>query len=157
MGLLAAAGLAQRAIPMRYWARVLGRPAPPPEAWMGVRVGSLPVQAATLEEARAGRAVRRACRALPWKPTCLAEAAAGQVLLRQQGQPGVVMIGLRPTGPMDGTVPADGRPRWDAHAWLMGRSGAITGGPAAFGFTATTVYEVPSGLSAAEVAATGIR
>ncbi len=65
------------------------------------------------------------------------------MLLRQYRAPGVVVIGLRP-------VPQPGA-RWDAHAWLLGRRGALTGGPAATGFTATTVYEVAGGLSAAAV------
>jgi hypothetical protein len=34
---------------------------------------------------------------------------------------------------------------------LLGRHGAITGGRAARGFTATTVFEVPGGLQATEV------
>lgn len=167
MVLLTAAGLAQRLVPMRFWARVLGRPASPPPEWLGVRVGRLPVQPASLAEARVARAVRRAARALPWEPTCLAEATAGQVLLRQAGRPGVVMIGLRPAGSVAGPLtnpvvgpvagPVGSPTRWDAHAWLMGERGAITGGPAADGFTATTVYEVPGGLSASEVAAAGVR
>jgi hypothetical protein len=71
----------------------------------------------------------------------LAEAIAGQVLLRQFGEPGVVVIGLRPT---------DAGP-WDAHAWLLGRAGALTGGPAARGFTATTVFALSAGLAASQV------
>lgn len=144
MVLLAVFGLAQRAVPMRRWSGVLGSPVAPPQPWLGTRVATLPSRAANLTEARAARAVRRASRVLPWSPTCLAEAAAGQVLLRQLGQPGVVVIGLR--------APSTSGAKWDAHAWLMGRSGALTGGPAAAGFTATTVYEVRGALSAAEAA-----
>ena len=62
------------------------------------------------------------------------------MMLRRRGEPGVVVIGLRPS---------DGE--WDAHAWLLGRRGAITGGTAAAGFTATTVFEVAGGLIAADV------
>jgi hypothetical protein len=58
----------------------------------------------------------------------------------------VVVIGLRRQD--DGP--------WDAHAWLLGRRGALTGGPAAQGFTATTVYEHPGGLRAAEVELTAV-
>lgn len=87
------------------------------------------------------RAVRAASRAVPWTPRCLAEATAGQILLRRAGHPGVVVIGLRPTETGS----------WDAHAWLLGRHGALTGGRAAAGFTATTVFEVPGGLRAADV------
>ncbi len=61
-------------------------------------------------------------------------------MLRRRGKPGVVVIGLRS---------ADGE--WDAHAWLLGERGALTGGIASEGFTATTVFEVPGGLKAADV------
>jgi hypothetical protein len=143
MVLLTVFGVAQRAVPMRWWSRVLGRMAAPPASWGAERVDHLPARVGSRLEWHVARAVRRAGRALPWSPTCLAEAAAGQVLLRQYRAPGVVVIGLRP-------VPQPGA-RWDAHAWLLGRRGALTGGPAATGFTATTVYEVAGGLSAAAV------
>lgn len=81
---------------------------------------------------------------MPWTPKCLAEATAGQLLLRQLGSPGVVVIGLRPGE-------AEPVASWDAHAWLLGRRGALTGGPAAAGFTATTVFQVADGLTADEV------
>ena len=73
---------------------------------------------------------------------------AGQVLLRRAGAAGVVVIGLRRTD----TAASQ---QWDAHAWLLGARGALTGGPAASGFTATTVYEVPDGRRAAEVVLDG--
>ena len=88
-------------------------------------------------------AVRRGSHWLPWSPTCLAEATAGQVMLRRRGGSGVVVIGLR----KDPEDPAT----WQAHAWLLGRRGALTGGPAATGFTATTVFIQPDGLRATEV------
>ena len=59
-------------------------------------------------------------------------------MLRQFHRPGVVVIGLRVTE----------QPPWDAHAWLLGSRGALTGGPAARGFTATTVFELPAGVRA---------
>ena len=65
-------------------------------------------------------------------------------MLRRRGEPGVVVIGLRP-------VQVDGVTDWQAHAWLLGRQGALTGGPAATGFTATTVFIQPDGLRATEV------
>ncbi len=61
-------------------------------------------------------------------------------MLRRRGKPGVVVVGLRST---DGA--------WDAHAWLLGERGALTGGPAADGFTATTVFEVPGGVRAVDI------
>lgn len=142
--LLVLAAAAQRWVPMRRWSWVLGRTAAVPESWRGARIESLPVRSASLAEQRVLRAVRRASALVWWSPRCLAEATAGQVLLRQLGEPGVVVIGLRPS--------PDGGAPWDAHAWLVGRTGAITGGPAARGFTATTVFQVAGGLQADEVA-----
>jgi hypothetical protein len=144
MVLLTVFGAAQRWVPMRWWSGVLGRAAAVPPAWLDQRIASLPVRAGSVAERQVLLAVRRAAQALPWSPTCLAEAAAGQVLLRGAGTAGVVVIGLRRTDP---AVSAE----WDAHAWLLGTQGALTGGPAASGFTATTVYEVPGGRRASEV------
>jgi hypothetical protein len=147
MVLLTLAAGAQRWVPMRRWSFVLGNVAAVPDSWRGARIDTLPVRSATLVEQRTLRAVHRASRFVWWKPRCLAEATAAQILLRQQGETGVVVIGLRPTD--------DPSKVWDAHAWLVGRRGAITGGPAASGFTATTVFEVPGGLRASEVALGG--
>jgi len=165
MVLLAVTAVAQRFIPMPRWSAVLGRPTSVPDAWRASPVMSLPSRWDSPAELRAATAVRSAGRHLPWKPRCLAEAAAAQMLLRTMGSPAVVVIGLRrppaPTQvcndtPNDATVAdrPDNRPsgQWEAHAWLVGRSGAITGGPAARGFTATTVFEVPGGLTATEAA-----
>ena len=144
MALLTLGTALQRWVPMPRWSRLLGRPGSVPEGWANTRQRALPQRAATPVERRVALAVRAGGRRLPWNPTCLAEAIAGQTLLRQFGQPGVVVIGLRATdeGP------------WDAHAWLLGRRGALTGGPAAQGFTATTVFEVPTGPTARELVAT---
>jgi hypothetical protein len=80
---------------------------------------------------------------LPFEPSCLAQATAGQVMLRRRGQPGVVVIGLRPptaASPVAEFPTGEDRDRWGAHAWLMGSAGALTGGPAAEGFTAINVF-----------------
>lgn len=157
MILLAFFGMAQRLIPMRWWARTLGRPASPPAPWLGTRTTRLPVQAGSWEEFAVARAIRRANSTLPWTPTCLAEAATGQVLLRRRGSAGVVVIGLRPPDSgVNAATPSETStishpPSWDAHAWLMGQRGALTGGPAARGFTATTVYEVAGRLTSTDV------
>lgn len=144
MALLAVGSALQKWVPMPKWSFVLGHAGAVPEPWSNARQPALPQRAATPIERRVARAVRAGGKRLSWQPTCLAEAIAGQALLRQFGEPGVVVIGLRPTdeGP------------WDAHAWLLGRSGALTGGPAAKGFTATTVFEVPAGLDAEQIALT---
>lgn len=141
--LLALAAAAQRWLPMSRWARVLGRPAPVPHSWRGQRIDALASRAASLAEQRALRAVHRASTLVWWTPSCLAEAAAAQVLLRQQGEAGVVVIGLRPPSATDDA--------WATHAWLVGRHGAITGGVAAQGFTATAVFELVGRLRAIDV------
>lgn len=137
-------GIAQRVLPMPRWSNVLGRAEAIPDAWLGKKIDRLPVRSASHAESRVANAILRASRILPWEPTCLAQAAAGQCLLRLNKSPGVVVIGLRRTDP-------EMKTHWDAHAWLLGRRGALTGGPAASGFTATTVYEVANGLRAVDV------
>ena len=139
----------QKWVPMPRWVAVLGRPGVVPPAWRGREVGSLPVAVANAREARVARAVARGMRILPWEPSCLAQAATAQVLLRQRGSGGVVVVGLRRGG--DAVNGAD-TGSWSAHAWLLGGRGALTGGPAAAGFTATTVFEVPGRLTAELVA-----
>lgn len=143
MVLVSAAGAAQKWVPMVKWSRVLGEHGAVPAAWRGHAIEALPASRDTEVENQVAGAIRAASRHLPWKPTCLAEATAGQVMLRRRGAPGVVVIGLRP-GPT-------GQAKWDAHAWLLGTRGALTGGPAAKGFTATTVFEVADGLRADDV------
>ena len=135
------AGL-QRWVPVTRWSRVLGRPAGVPEQWRGEQVSGLPVGPATPAERSAAFAVAAALRRLPWSPSCLAQAATAQVLLRQQGESGVVVIGLQRT---------EAGATWSSHAWLLGRAGALTGGRAAAGFTPATVFEIPGRLRAGEV------
>jgi hypothetical protein len=140
----------QKWVPMPRWAAVLGRPATVPEPWNGRQVETLLAASANPREARVARAVARATRLLPREPSCLAQAATAQLLLRQRRSAGVVVVGLKPP------VAGDGSPgKWSAHAWLLGGRGALTGGPAAAGFTATTVFEVPGRLTAERVDLTG--
>ena len=133
---------------MTRWSRVLGEHGGVPEAWRGRSVRALPEQADGPVEESVAFAIERAMAHLPVAPSCLAQAFAGQVMLRRRGRSGVVVIGMRraASGPHG---------RWDAHAWLLGDRGALTGGPAAEGFTATTVFELPGGLRAADVEARG--
>ena len=135
---------AQKWVPMPRWSGVLGDHAEVPPAWRGQSVAELPVRAEDDVERAVAVAVDRALAHLPVQPSCLAQAFAGQVMLRRRGGGGVVVIGLR-----RGATAGDGR--WDAHAWLLGREGALTAGPAAAGFTATTVFEVPGGLHGTDV------
>ena len=129
---------------MPRWSRMLGEVASAPGRWRGERVDALPLRWATSHERKVVKAVHSASRLVPWTPKCLAEATVGQLMLRQLGSPGVVVIGIRPSDP------APSGP-WDAHAWLLGRHGALTGGRAARGFTATTVFQVPGGLDVSDV------
>jgi len=127
---------------MTKWSPILGAHGQVPDKWGGKSVAALPTRPDSPTELLVTRAVRRGAARLPWQPSCLAEATAGQIMLRRRHDPGVVVIGLRP---------ATDDQRWDAHAWLLGRHGALTGGPAAAGFTATTVFEVPGALQAEQV------
>lgn len=175
---------------MRRWSAALGRPAPVPAAWLGQRTHGWARRAAVDRDGQVEHAVafavRRAAGRLPFRSSCLAEAFAGQVLLRRRGCGGVVVIGLRrmlaadaadaaaasaapdATAAPDGSGAADAAGRsggsgaagpqggagasWEAHAWLVGRTGVLTGGPAARGFTATSVFQVPGRPSAADLA-----
>lgn len=125
---------------MTRWSRILGDPGPVDQRWSGINDGGLPQAPATVTEAQVAVAVRRAESILPGSPTCLAQAAAAQVMLRRRGEPGTVLIGLRRIEDAP-----DGA--WEAHAWLVGMAGALTGGPAAAGFAATTSFQ-PSECSA---------
>lgn len=126
---------------MRRWSALLGVAGAVPAGWRGQRTPALAEQAGDDLERRVAFALERAPTHLPRQPSCLAQAFAGQLMLRRRGSSGVVVIGLRPAG----------AGRWEAHAWLLGRAGALAGGPAAEGFTATTVFEVPGGLRATDV------
>lgn len=141
MALLSVGTALQRWVPMTWWAPVLGRPHEVPAGWQGNSITALPARAGDPRERTAASAVRIAASKLPWHSSCLAEAFAGQVLMRQSGAGAVVVIGLRAK---------DAGP-WDAHAWLLGHRGALTGGPAARGFTPVTVFETGRGLQADEV------
>jgi Transglutaminase-like superfamily len=142
--LLVVFGAAQRFIPMAWWSGVLGRNARVPRHWQGVTAITPTLRLSVIEERAVAIAIRRACRRLPFKPTCLAQASAGQIMLRRRGRSGVVVIGLR----LDPISPGKS---WEAHAWLLGKCGAITGGENAHGFTPTNVFEIPCGLSADKI------
>lgn len=140
--LLAGFSVAQCWLRTPRWVWLLGRSGPVPPAWFGRVVPRLIHRAALVEEARVSSAIHRAALRLPWKPTCLAQAAAAQLMLTRRGLPGVVVIGLRPPA-------AGSRQPMEIHAWLAGRVGVLTGGPDAEGFIPATVFEVPGGPRAA--------
>ena len=137
------AAAAQKWVPMPRWSRLLGEPQPVPETWRGHVVEPERPGPRSPVEAQVGAAVHHGVRRLPWQPSCLAQAAAAQAMLRRKGSPGVVVIGLKPTA---------GPGPWDAHAWLVVESGVLVGGAAANGFTPTTVFEAPGGPTAAQLA-----
>ena len=84
-----------------------GIDAPPPVA----TAPTFPVQ-------RVQNGIKSAARFLPFQPSCLAQAFAGQQLLRSVAIPGNVVIGLKP----------DPTPPWAAHAWLVIDGQAVLGG-----------------------------
>ena len=143
IALLALGGALQRWVPMRRWSSLLGEPAAIPEGWTGLPrgTGGEPARAST--ERAVAQAVRHGCARLPWAPTCLAQAIACQVMLRRRGCAGVAVVGLRRV--------ADDPASWGAHAWLIGESLTVAGGPASRGFTATTVFAVKGGLAPASL------
>jgi hypothetical protein len=134
--LLLGLSAAQQWLPLGTWAPLLGRPTPVPESWQGLPLAeSLPRIWGHGREVRVCSALERAQARLPWRPSCLARAAAVQIMLRRRQSGGVVVIGLRPQ--------PQGAPL--VHAWLLGRSGCLVGGREAQGFTPTTLFEVPQG------------
>jgi len=141
MTLIALARVARACVPMRRWSGVFGSVRPVPPEWSAESTQLLPNRASSAQEAAVSWAVHRGSRWLPGTPNCLAQAAAAQVMLRRRGSSGVVVIGLR----------RDSEGAWDAHAWLLGRRGALVGGPAAEGFKPTMVFAVASGLEPDEV------
>lgn len=141
--LMAVGAAAQKWVPMPRWSAVLGEHGQVPDAWRGQAVTELRAAAEDPVERGVAVAIDRSMAHLPVEPSCLAQAFAGQAMLRRRGGGGVVVIGLR-RGSSDVWA-------WDAHAWLLGRAGALTGGSAAQGFTATTVFQTPGGLQADEV------
>lgn len=122
LGLLVVASVLRRAVPMRRWAGLLGVPHPPTE------LGSTPITPATGREGDIGLAVGRAAARLPHGPTCLDRVVAAQVMLRRRGRPGVAVIGLAPER------------QWNAHAWLVGRTGVVVGADEASRFAPATIF-----------------
>jgi hypothetical protein len=121
---------------MPRWSRVLGEPR---------SIGDLQFDPGRRERLQFPRSVgerwialalRSAGRRLPYDPRCLDSATAGQIMLRRRSRPGVVIIGLDSDG-------IRGQPR-GAHAWLVGKSGAVTGGAEAQDFAAVSCFVPPN-------------
>ncbi len=104
----------QKWVPIMKWGHLLGRAGPVPSSLRAL--SNIP--AAPGEVLEISKSVARACTILPWTPTCLAKAFAGQRLLLAEGRPGVVVIGLK----------LGDNNRWPAHAWLISEDKILTGG-----------------------------
>lgn len=117
----------------------MGEPGPVPPEWADRSSGGIPSGNGSLTDVWVSVAIARACRALPFEPTCLAQAAAGQVMLRRRGEPGTVVIGLW-RAPVHPSFSESSIPAWAAHAWLVGATGTLTGGTAESEFTAATAF-----------------
>lgn len=100
----------RRWVPMRRWARVLGRVRTP-------EVSS--VRASRLEgaERQVANALRSGGRRVPVSTTCLDRAIAGHLMLRRRGAHPRLVVGLNRADPAEGS-----------HAWLVGASGAVVVG-----------------------------
>ena len=78
--LLAAAGAAQRWLPMTRWSRLMGRVGAPPATWRGERIEELPLRWATIERAQGRQGDRRPpAGSSRGSRRCLAEATRGTV------------------------------------------------------------------------------
>lgn len=138
-------------MPFKRWSGILGTVTPVPAEWAGKVSPALPQKAANVIERNVALLIRSASQHLPWEPSCLAQATATQILLRRRHSGGVVVIGLRKN--VAPPLSEYSKVEWMAHAWLLGLEGALSGGPAAEGFVATTLFTLPHGLQPTDVAA----
>src|SRR3954451_16466210 len=104
---LTLASLAKRVLPASRATRLLGTVADTPSG------DALP---AGDEALLVGRAVHRAARLLPWRPTCLPQAVATRAMLRRRGIDCVSHLGVVGTDP------------FTAHAWVTVNGSVVLGG-----------------------------
>ena len=97
-----------RTIALPRWSALLGQPTNTD----GLDVKGPPAQGS---EGVVALGIARAAHIFPGNYTCLERASAGQFMLRLRGTPGAVVIGLKSNGNGEG------------HAWLVGRTGVLTG------------------------------
>lgn len=102
-----------RTIALPKWSRLLGQPTNTD----GLDVNGSPAHGS---EGVVALGIARAAHRLPGNYTCLERASAGQFMLRLRGIPGAVVIGLNPPG----TKPNG---NGEGHAWLVGKTGVVTG------------------------------
>jgi hypothetical protein len=106
--MLVVARVLLRTIALPRWSALLGQPT----NTNGLDVNGSPAQG---NEGVVALGIARAAHRFPGTYTCLERASAGQFMLRLRGIPGAVVIGLKPDGNGDG------------HAWLVGKTGVLTG------------------------------
>jgi hypothetical protein len=121
--------LLQKFVPMTRWGHLLGTPGRPDSTNHRDQKSLAPGDVMALEHA-----LGQGARILPYTPSCLAQAFAGQRMLISQGIPGTVTIGLRP----------EGKSNWPAHAWLHAGGRVITGGGVGEVYFPTTSYRWPT-------------
>ncbi len=106
--------LLQKFVSIVRWGHFLGTAGPVPHQVKSVTHSeSLSGNARQIREA-----ISMACELLPLAPSCLAQAFAGQRVLKSRNIPGIVIIGLRPRK----------KTAWPAHAWLITEGTIVTGG-----------------------------
>lgn len=135
MILLTAATTVRTLVPMPRWSRALGETSRLTDLNFDptdIRTRQYP---RSVGEHHVALAIRSASKRLPYDPRCLDQATAGQLMLRGRRHPGVIVIGLS-------TENGPGKRR-NAHAWLVGSTGAITGGAAARDYVAASCFIPP--------------
>ena len=117
---LAAARAAVLVVPFRYLAPHLG-----------TAMAETPPDPLPADESpdRIAWAIGAASRATPWRTPCLAEAIAGQRMLRRRRIPSTIYLGLT----KDGAAMA-------AHAWLRCGSRTLVGAPSSDRFTPVATF-----------------
>ncbi len=132
--LVIAGSLLQKFVPMTKWGHLIGAVHAVPQE---IRSHAGPDHLSE-DAARLAKAIARSGTVLPWTPSCLAQAYAGQRILRSQGKHSAVVVGLRP----------EGSAQWPAHAWLISGGEIITGGAISGQYFPASVHSFGSPLAA---------
>ena len=106
--MLVVAKVLLRTLELPRWSTLLGQPTNTD----GLDVNGSPAQGS---EGVIALGIARAAHRLPGTYTCLERASAGQFMWRLRGNAGAVVIGLKSNGNGEG------------HAWLVGKTGVLTG------------------------------
>jgi len=111
-------------------------------ALLGLAPGESPIalEPATVCRAeRIGWAMRVVAARAPWMSTCLCQALAGLVLLRQLGIPGTLYLGIAKG---ENTTEKMADQSWVAHAWLRCGENILTGASGHEQFTVIATFAV---------------